>query len=1056
MIKVQASIIAVAYSWLLPIVTPASSNSVADPYGLGWGQPQALGTVLQEKFIPDPNERDPQGLEYGKAVERVLARADLHTYKVSLSSGQYLRIVVEQRGAMTGVRILFPNAAGGPEMAASFGNRGPESISVIAEASGDYTVEVRSLESHAKGGLYEIRIEELRNATDLDRHRVEAENAFAEAQKLRQERTFGWEWESILRYRDALSGWSQAGDRFEQARTLYCIGEAYLDLSRRESAIASYGLALDVQRAIGDTRGEGYSLSRIGLCNHLLGNMQFALYYYKEALRVREFEQDLANVCESLSSICGVYVALGDLQKALDSAYRVLDLRVSMGDGTGTAQAYTVIGNILQSLGESQKALAHYERALDVFRGSDRKQEEATLIAMGRAYASLSDFGRAVDCYAAVLDTMRKSRDIVGRMRCANVLGLMGHALALSGNRRDAMERYKEALSIFRVLRVSSGEADTYKDMAILERDQGALSEARALIGLALEAVESSPQDLSSQYRRAHFLASVRDIYDVAVDVQMQLQQHEPSARHDALALHLSEQARAQTLIGILRQANAGTTNGAEGDILARERVLEREIDTNTQRWIQSLTGDKTRGQSALIEKDIESLISRNYETQDKMKFLGAHYAGLMHPQIVPLDQIQKQLLDHDTVLLEYFLGDERSYLWVVTQADMKAYPLPGRKELESAARAVYRLLTTKNSTGRGTSYPLLTKYLPAAARLSQVLLGPVTSQLGNKGLLIVADGVLQYIPFPALPIPKHLDKSPRRKGPVPVPIIAEHEVIYLPSAAALAALRIEIGQRKAAEKAIAVLANPVFDRDDPRVKSAKGPTSATESQVPTAASAQVNSSTRIPVFRGAHTGLARGADESRLPPLPSSKDEAEAISKLVPDQQALIATDFKANRATATGSELSQYRIIHFATHALLNTEHPGMSGIVLSMVDEKGEPQNGFLRLGDIYNLKLPAELVVLSACDTALGKDIKGEGLIGLTRGFMYAGAARVISSLWKVDDEASAELMRRFYQKMLKEGERPAAALRSAQVEMLNTRRWSSPRHWAGFILQGEWR
>ncbi len=165
---------------------------------------------------------------------------------------------------------------------------------------------------------------------------------------------------------------------------------------------------------------------------------------------------------------------------------------------------------------------------------------------------------------------------------------------------------------------------------------------------------------------------------------------------------------------------------------------------------------------------------------------------------------------------------------------------------------------------------------------------------------------------------------------------------------------------------------------------------------------------------------------------------------------------DFQASRTTVLSGDIGQYRYIHFATHGLLDSERPGLSALVFSMVDQQGKPQDGFLRANDIYNLKLPAELVVLSACQTGLGKDIKGEGLVGLTRGFMYAGAARVVVSLWNVNDKATAELMTKFYEKMLKQGQRPAAALRAAQVEMWKQKHWQSPYYWAAFTIQGEWR
>jgi CHAT domain-containing protein len=169
-----------------------------------------------------------------------------------------------------------------------------------------------------------------------------------------------------------------------------------------------------------------------------------------------------------------------------------------------------------------------------------------------------------------------------------------------------------------------------------------------------------------------------------------------------------------------------------------------------------------------------------------------------------------------------------------------------------------------------------------------------------------------------------------------------------------------------------------------------------------------------------------------------------------------LVDLDFAASKPAATSGTLSQYRMVHLATHGLLDSEHPELSGVVLSMVDEKGTTVDGFLRLEDIYNLNLPADLVVLSACQTGLGKEMRGEGLIGLTRGFMYAGAPRVVVSLWSVDDRATAELMKRFYRAMLVDKLRPAAALRSAQMELRNESQWSPPYYWAGFVLQGEWK
>lgn len=272
------------------------------------------------------------------------------------------------------------------------------------------------------------------------------------------------------------------------------------------------------------------------------------------------------------------------------------------------------------------------------------------------------------------------------------------------------------------------------------------------------------------------------------------------------------------------------------------------------------------------------------------------------------------------------------------------------------------------------------------------------------------------------------------------LPLIVNHEIINLPSVSVMMLLRQELAQRKPAPKAVAVLADPVFEASDARVK-AKGlaKVAATNS----ASSALARSLRSFDV----REGLAR---------LMLSRDEAEAIAAAVPEHARLKALDFKASRAEAMNAALSQYRIVHFATHGLLNAERPELSGLVFSLVDEQGNAQDGFLRLHEIYNLKLPAELVVLSACQSGLGKDIKGEGMIGLTRGFMYAGAARVVASLWRVDDYATSVLMKNFYRGMLQEKLPAAAALRKAQIEMLQQKQWQSPFYWSGFVLQGEWR
>ena len=411
----------------------------------------------------------------------------------------------------------------------------------------------------------------------------------------------------------------------------------------------------------------------------------------------------------------------------------------------------------------------------------------------------------------------------------------------------------------------------------------------------------------------------------------------------------------------------------------------------------------------------------------------------MTQPLPLSLKDIQTRVLDSETLLLEYSLGEERSFLWAITQDSISTFELPKRQDVEAAARKVYELVTERNRVVKDETLAQRRlrvarsdeEYQRAASVLSDMLLQPAVSQLKGKRLLFVGDGVLQYVPFASLPVPTAGPASSYR------PLILDHEIINLPSASVMAALREETAGRSRASKTLAVLADPVFQNDDPRIGSA--------------GSGKISAD--------ASTEAYRSAKESGLDSfvrLRFTREEANEITRLASSDKRFEALDFAASRANATSAALGQYQIVHFATHGLINNRHPELSGIVLSLVDEKGQAQNGFLRLYEIYNLKLGADLVVLSACQTAVGQEIRGEGLLGLTRGFMYAGAPRVVATLWQVDDRATSELMKRFYQKMLGEGLRPAAALKAAQVSMQSDKRWSSPHFWAAFTLHGEWK
>ena len=373
-----------------------------------------------------------------------------------------------------------------------------------------------------------------------------------------------------------------------------------------------------------------------------------------------------------------------------------------------------------------------------------------------------------------------------------------------------------------------------------------------------------------------------------------------------------------------------------------------------------------------------------------------------MQPQPLTLREIQTQVLDQNTLLLEYSIGDERSYLWAVSSSSITSYELSTRDEIETASRRFYNLVNTRNRDVKGeTSTQRAVRIAQAdlevplvAASLSRMLLGPVAGQLGKKRLMIVADGALHFVPFAALP-------SPIGAGPsVAMPLIAGHEIVNVPSASTLSVVRREVAGRQAAPRSVVVLADPVFMKDDERVKKAKDKESGKEgSRVDSETPGVVQSKVHRQLVKAiADIDIASGGFS--VPRLPGTRREAEKIVAMVPTPERRLALDFAASRDTATSPELSQYRYVHFSTHGLLNSVHPELSGVVFSLVNERGEAQDGFLRAHEIYNLRLRAELVVLSACQTGVGKEIRGEGLVRLARGFMHAGAPRVLVSLWDV--------------------------------------------------------
>lgn len=905
----------------------------------------------------------------------------------------------------------------------------------------------------------------------------------------------------------ALASLSQAleiarnqGDLILEVQTLQNIGTIYTGLSDYSQAAEYHNQALDIARQVGlpeltasiletlgitqknwgdyprslkafhqareiyqtsqNPVGEANTLYLIGEIHLNRGDYQLSLDTYNQGLQAMQTASNRRGEADFLFAIAGVYEQLNDGQNSINYYQQALDIYQGIGDLTNTIFTLGELGEIYALQQEYERSLDYYQQALEASRGSNSSLVAINLISIGKTYKEQKKYDQAIDYYNQALDIVREQNYPLGEAGVlaqlgglnidaanydqafdflhqalpivealespssqANLFNTLARAYAASGDTQQSRHFYQQELAIWQTLGNAAAEAESLYNLARREQEMGNLPAALQRIEAALEVVENLRTNVDIQELRTSFFASKQDYYEFYIDLLMQLHQQNPGDGYDALALQASERARARSLLEILNEAHTDIRQGVDAQLVSREQRLQEQIEAIEQRLVELVSGKYTEEQKANLDRQRETLYKEYQQVQRQIRATSPRYAALTQPQPLNLSQIQAQVLDEDSLLLEYFLGEKRSYLWVVSKTGITSYELPPSAQIEAAVKKLRSRLTSAISSNQ--------RVFATAAPLSEMILAPAAEKLGNKRLLIVADGALQYIPFAALPIPTKSNEY--------APLITAHEIVNLPSASTLALQRQETRDRITAPHPLAILADPVFNGNDARANA-------------------VQSETNLDTLPITTLQATRAATDFDInwQRLPGTRQEAQAILDLVPeDMQTTFAFDFQANKATVTSPELANYRIIHLATHGFANDQNPEFSGIVMSLINEQGKVQNGFLHLEDIFNLNLPAELVVLSACQTGLGKQIRGEGLVGLTRGLMYAGAQRIVTSLWRVSDAGTPVLMTKFYQGMLQQGLTPAAALRAAQLQMWKEGEFSNPYFWSAFTLQGEW-
>jgi CHAT domain-containing protein/tetratricopeptide (TPR) repeat protein len=772
----------------------------------------------------------------------------------------------------------------------------------------------------------------------------------------------------------------------------------------------------------------------------------------------------------------GALFSSGDQEQGLEAASQALRLWSSTGNRNGVARMRSILGTLAIAKGEFETAQCNYRIARPVFREIGNKDDEGVVLnglgfvsretgdwrnslqyyqnaraifasvqdllgeleaiqGMGKAFAAIENYKPLLPLYQAELRVAHQAGDPVAvayalediatayeaqssyaqaeifyrrsleGYRAANHLHSEGDALIRLGHLQATQKKYSQAIASLERAHALKEETGQLEEIAKVQYELAdiycrlrRLKDARSAIEKTIEVIEKQRVTISHFDSRASYFASVHRYYALYVEILMLLHRQQPTLGFAERAFDASERSKVRSLLDLL------TTSGQDAPC---DELLQRQLKA-----VEATENSATDGKRIMAPSTASTLTMR---------------------------EVQAEIEDDHTILLEYALGDETSYLWVIDRREIRSYALPSSKKIKKLVELFRRTIQPPQWKDGETAIEYQVRarrtdqeFQVYAARLSRMLLGPVTLAR-TKRILVVPDGSLQYIPFAALPTP-----SPRVKDL----LVHYQEIVILPSASVLANLRKAAAKRAPPTATAAIFADPVFEQDDPRLAAFR---------------VRGKSSTqgRSPALNRAISDMGTSSYIARLP---ASRNEANAIATILRSRDphgVHVGLDFDASREYVLKEGLMQFRLLHFATHGVVDSRHPEMSGLILSLIDRKGRKEDGYLRLGDIYKMKLSADLVVLSSCDSALGKDLDSEGIIGLPRGFLYAGARSVIATLWKVNDEATARLMANLYAR-IERGESPSSALRSAQLEMLHDEQWSKAYYWAAFSLQGDYR
>jgi CHAT domain-containing protein/Tfp pilus assembly protein PilF len=969
------------------------------------------------------------------------------TYLVASGSRAFITLTVEQHDADVSITYRLPGSDAWNQI--DSWEYGDEVVSAEMHANETMAFHVRVKIKHAAGAFYTVRLENPRPPEASDQLWLEGER-LASAVKAslddgpaNPERNL----EAGLR---VSSIWRQLKEPQLEASGIVQTGNVLFTNGRITEALAAFLSAFDLSTKYRDASNMAESANDAGYCELLLGQLTAASGHLARALKIWEDIGSSYGRQTALNNIGLMAWQTGDFARARRMYQEVLRL-ASRDDHRTRGLLANNIGLIFLSLGDYQQSIANLRQSIELIPQGDTTARARTMINLGRAYRLSGDSAGSIDWLERALPLARKAPD---PRVLAETLNNLGQSLAAS-QPAAAESDLRQALGIYRTasdqrgsasalhniglvraarddpagglallqqalqLRLQAGlrddAADTLSALAQVNYHLGKFDDAARYSARALETIESLRSSLPGEQFRIGYFSAKQSFYDFYIDLLMRMHHVNPAAGFDRQAFNIAEHARGRALLEMLREARADITGGVDPSLLEQERSIRQSLGFLSRELTQLEETRHTREREAALRARLQMAVDAYRDIEAEIRDKSPEYANLIFPQPRPLAEIQATALAGNTALLEFSLGADRSYLWLITRNSFTTYELPGQAILLPLCDNVRALAASYR--GRVRDAGLQRRYLQSVHSLSSALLGQVAGTLTGRRLLIVTPGLLQQVPFAALSI----SGSNARDA---LPLGVTNEIERMTSASAFLEMRDAQRGRRPPSSGVAVFADPVFDQFDHRLPS----------KVRRKAAIASNSLSRLP-FSG---------------------QEAAEILRLFPGKNNLRAVGFAASRSNLFQPGIGNFWFIHFGTHAVIDPT-PELSGIALSQWTEDGMNVDGFVRTPDIYNLpKLSCTLVVLAGCDTGSGTEVNGEGVIGLTRGFLYAGARSVLVDLWSLEEGPfTVEVMRVFYTKMVRSGLTPVAALRATREEFWNRGgRWRDDYFQAGLELYGD--